>query len=146
MRIDYVDPRHPQKPIQWMWKFVSGARTAVDLYGRAPALLAGEQHASRLVVPASQQHPPLRWPSHRDRARKAVLKLAAPHLPATPKQLEKAIEPAHAEHDTATSRARKTKHAGARTKPETAAADVNDSVAVTGDGELEPGSVEDPSR
>jgi len=34
----------------------------------------------------------MRWPSHKDHARKALAKLAGPHLPATLKQLEQAIE------------------------------------------------------
>jgi hypothetical protein len=54
----------------------------------------------RLVVPSSQQFGAKRWPSHRDHAAKAVQKLAGPHLPATLKQLEKAIANAGAElHD-----------------------------------------------
>jgi hypothetical protein len=65
------------------------------LYGRALVVIAAEQYASRLVVPSSQQHSPMRWPSHKDHARKALAKLAGPHLPATLKQLELAIEKAH---------------------------------------------------
>jgi hypothetical protein len=67
-------------------------------------VICAEQYASRLVVPSSQQHPPTRWSSHKDHARKALAKLAGPHLPATLKQLEKAIAKAHAEHEKATSR------------------------------------------
>jgi hypothetical protein len=67
-------------------------------------VIAAEQYASRLVVPSSQQHPPMRWSSHKDQARKALAKLAGPHLPATLKQVEKAIAKAHAEQETATRR------------------------------------------
>jgi hypothetical protein len=96
------------------------------LFGRALVVIAAEQYASRLVVPSSQQHPPMRWPSHKDHARKALAKLAGPHLPATLKQLEKAVAKAHAEHDT-------------RTRPDTtaprrAAADA----VVEGSGSVEP--------
>jgi hypothetical protein len=65
------------------------------LYGRAIVVLAAEQYACRLVLPSTQQHGAQRWPSHKDHARKALTKLVGPHLPATLKQLEKAIEKAH---------------------------------------------------
>ena len=103
LRIDYGDPRKPEKPIAWLWKFIDGAKTAGELYGRALVVIAAEQYASRLVVPQSQQHSPMRWPSHKDHARKALAKLAGPHLPATLKQVEKAVAKAHAEHEKATS-------------------------------------------
>ena len=103
LRIDYGDPRKPEKPIAWLWKFIDGAKTAGELYGRALVVIAAEQYASRLVVPSSQQHSPMRWPSHKDHARKALAKLAGPHLPATLKQVEKAVAKAHAEHEKATS-------------------------------------------
>jgi hypothetical protein len=55
LRIDYGDPKQPEKPIAWLWKFIDGAKTAGELYGRALVVIAAEQHASRLVVPSSQQ-------------------------------------------------------------------------------------------
>jgi hypothetical protein len=67
-------------------------------------VIAAEQYASRLVVPQSQQHSPMRWSSHKDQARKALAKLAGPNLPATLKQVEKAVAKAHSEHETAISR------------------------------------------
>ena len=67
-------------------------------------MTAAEQYASRLVVPSSQQHSPMRWPSHKDHARKALAKLVGPHLPVTLKQVEKAVAKANAEHEMATSR------------------------------------------
>jgi hypothetical protein len=103
LRFDYGDPRKPEKPIAWALKWLDSARSAGDLYGRAIVMLAAEQYASRLVVPSSsQQHPAMRWGSHRDQARKALAKLAGPHIPATLKQLEKAIAAAKAEHEQAT--------------------------------------------
>ena len=104
LRIDYGDPRKPEKPIAWLWKFIDGAKTAGELYGRALVVIAAGQYASRLVVPSSQQQSPMRWPSHKDQARKAPAKLAGPHLPATLKQVEKAVAKAHAEHEKATKR------------------------------------------
>ncbi len=97
LRIDYGDPKQPDKPIAWLWKFIDGAQTAGELYGRALVVIAAEQHACRLVVPASQQFAAKRWPSHKDHAAKALAKLAGSHLPATLKQLEKAIAKASAE-------------------------------------------------
>jgi ParB/RepB/Spo0J family partition protein len=106
LRIDYGDPRQPEKPIAWVWRFIDGARTASELYGRALVVIAAEQYASRLVVPASQQFRPKRWPSHKDQAAKALRKLAGPHLPTTLKQLEKAVAAAKQEHDRAQEQAR----------------------------------------
>jgi hypothetical protein len=103
MRIDYGDPRKPEKPIHWLWRFVDSARTPAELFGRCLVVIAAEQYASRLVVPQSQQQSPMRWSSHRDHARKALAKLAGPHLPATLKQVEKAIAKAHSDHHNATS-------------------------------------------
>jgi ParB/RepB/Spo0J family partition protein len=97
LRIDYGDLKEPEKAIAWLWKFVDGAKTAGELYGRALVVIAAEQYACRLVVPSSQQFRPKRWPSHRDHAAKALQKLSGPHLPATLKQLEKAIAKAGAE-------------------------------------------------
>jgi hypothetical protein len=100
LRIDYGDPKHPEKPIAWLWKFIDGAKTAGELYGRALVVIAAEQHACRLVVPSGQRFGAKRWLSHKDHAAKALQKLAGPHLPATLKQLEKAIAKAGAElHD-----------------------------------------------
>jgi hypothetical protein len=76
---------------------VDAATSPAELYGRWLVVVCAEQYASRLVVPVSQQHPPIRWSSHKDHARKALTKLAGPHLPATLKQLEKAIAKVHAE-------------------------------------------------
>jgi hypothetical protein len=132
LRIDYGDPRKPEKPIAWLWKFIDGAKTAGELYGRALVVIAAEQYASRLVVPQSQQHLPMRWSSHKDHAQKALAKLAGPHLPATLKQVEKAVAKAHAEHEKATSRRATTSRAAAgeiselQTEPAAAGGEVND--------------------
>jgi ParB/RepB/Spo0J family partition protein len=95
LRIDYGDAHDPSAPLKWMWKFIDGARTAGELYGRALAVIAAEQYASRLVVPQSQRSHPTGWGSHNDRAAKALAKLAKPYLPASLGQLQKAVEQAH---------------------------------------------------
>jgi hypothetical protein len=76
-RIDYGDHRDPQAAADWRWKFIDAAKTAGELYGRALVVIAAEQHASRLVLPASQRIPATRWNSHKDLAAKALRKLAA---------------------------------------------------------------------
>ena len=111
LRIDYGDPRKAEKPVAWLWKFIDGAKSAGELYGRALVVIAAEKYASRLVVPSSQQHSPMRWSSHKDHARKALAKLAGPHLPATLKQVEKAVVKAHSEQQNATSGGRSTSRA-----------------------------------
>ena len=69
-------------------------------------MICAEQYASRLVVPQTQRSHPTRWSSHKDHAAKALKKLAGPHLPASLKELEKAIARAHLEHDAAVQRIR----------------------------------------
>ena len=99
-------------------------------------MIAAEQYACRLVVPSSQRFGPNRWPSHKDHAANALAKLAGPHLPATLKQLEKAIAKAHAElHD-----ARETAYAHKRNRPHTSRDDAN---ADRGGDELTTGPVEE---
>jgi hypothetical protein len=64
-------------------------------------VIAAEQHATRLVVPASQRMPATRWSSHKDIAAKALRKLAGPHVPASLTKLEQAVKRAHAAYDKA---------------------------------------------
>jgi hypothetical protein len=66
LRIDYGDHRDPQAALVWLWKFVDGAKTAGELYGRALMVIAAEQHANRLVLPASQRGPRSPWSSRKD--------------------------------------------------------------------------------
>ena len=60
LRIDYGDHRDPQAAIAWLWKFIDGAKTAGELYGRALVVIAAEQHATppRRARPASGCPPP----------------------------------------------------------------------------------------
>jgi hypothetical protein len=95
LRIDYRDSHQPDAPVKWLWKFVDGAKTAGELYGRALVVIAAEQYASRLVVPQSQRTHPSSWASHKDHAAKALKKLTGPHLPGSLRQLETAVKRAH---------------------------------------------------
>jgi hypothetical protein len=92
LRIDYGDARDPEAAIAWLWKFIDGAKTAGELYGRALVVIAAEQYANRLVVPSSQRTPSTRWSSHKDLAAKALAKLAGPHVPASLTKLERAVK------------------------------------------------------
>jgi hypothetical protein len=99
LRIDYGDHRDPQAAVAWLWKFVDGAKTASELYGRALVVIAAEQYATRLVVPASQRMLATRCSSHNNLAAKALRKLAGPHLPASLTKLEQAVKRAHTTYD-----------------------------------------------
>jgi hypothetical protein len=106
LRYDYGDHRDPQAALAWIWRFLDGAKTAGELYGRALVVIAAEQHASRLVVSPSQRMPATRWSSHKDIAAKALHKLAGPHVPTTLTRLEQAVKRAHAAYDKAETAAR----------------------------------------
>jgi hypothetical protein len=96
----------PDDALKWLWKFVDGAKTAGELYGRALLVIAAEQHATRLVVPSSQRMPATRWSSHKDIAAKALRKLAGPHVPVSVTKLEQAVKRAHAAYDKAEAQVR----------------------------------------
>lgn len=106
LRYDYGDHRDPQAAVAWLWKFIDGAKTADELYGRALVVIAAEQHASRLVVNGSRRTPASRWPSHKDHAIKALRRLCRPAIPASLTQLQRAVERANAEYEQALTRAR----------------------------------------
>jgi hypothetical protein len=91
---------------RWLWKFIDGAKTPSELYGRALVVIVAEQYASRLVVPSSQRMPATRWSSHKDIAAKALMKLAGPHVPASLTKLEQAVKRAHRAYDKAETAAR----------------------------------------
>jgi hypothetical protein len=94
-RIDYGDAHDPSAAIKWLWRYVDGAKTAGELYGRALTVIAAEQYACRLVVAQSQRGHVNHWSSHKDRAAKALAKLAKPHLPSSLTRVQAAIEQAH---------------------------------------------------
>jgi hypothetical protein len=115
LRIDYGDHRDPQAAIAWLWKFIDGAKTAGELYGRALVVIAAEQHASRLVVPASQRMSATRWSSHKDLATKALRRLVGPHVPASLTKLEQAVKRAHSAYEKAETTQREAQRANAPT-------------------------------
>ena len=97
LRIDYGSHNNPADAIKWLWKFIDAARTPGELFGRALVVVCAEQYANRLVVPQSQRGYRLRWGSHKGIAAKALANLPGPHVPASLKQLERAIERAERE-------------------------------------------------
>jgi len=88
----------PDGALEWLWRYVDGAWTAGSLYERGLVVVAAEQHAARMVLPASQRTYRTSWGSHKDVAAKALRKLAGPYLPASLKVLERAVERVQAEH------------------------------------------------
>src|ERR1019366_582578 len=147
LRIDYGDARQPDAALKWLWRYVDAGRTAGEMYGRAIVVIAAEQYAARMVLPASQRTYRQQWGSHNGLAAKALKKLAGPHLPASLKQLEKAVAAAnkHAEDARHAQRATTTREAAAGTEPpvadeqlggELAGEDLDDDVDVDQDGGL----------
>mgnify|MGYP001164787606 CR=1 FL=1 len=147
LRIDYGDARQPDAALKWLWRYVDAGKTAGELYGRAIVVIAAEQYAARIVLPSSQRTYRQQWGSHNDLAAKALKKLAGPHLPASLKQLEKAVAAAnkHAEEAQHAQRATTTRDAAASAEPpvadeqlggELADEDLDDDVDVDQDGGL----------
>jgi hypothetical protein len=103
LRIDYGKPSDTtvaEAAVKWLWKFVDGAKTAGELYGRAPlVVIAAEHYASELVVPNSQRSFQQPWGSHKGHAVKALERLAGPHVPASLKAIEKAVKKANTDCD-----------------------------------------------
>ena len=134
LRISYGDPRKPQDAIAWLWRYLDSATNPQELFGRAIIVMAAEKYALRMVVPTSQQHPPIRWSSHKDLAEKALAKLVSPHLPASLKQLEKAIAKANAAYETEQEQIREAarKRAIAERRAAAAAGELDDDAQPTG--------------
>jgi hypothetical protein len=82
-------------------------------------VIAAEQYAARMVLPASQRTCRQQWGSHNNLAAKALKKLVSPHLPASLKQLEKAVAAAnkHAKETQNAQRATTTREPPAGTDP-----------------------------
>ena len=82
----------PDDALKWLWKFVDGARTAGELYGRTLVVFACQHYANQLALPTSQRRGSVLPRSHRDTARKAFEKITKTALPASHRELAKAIE------------------------------------------------------
>ncbi len=76
----------------WLWRFVDGARSAGELYGRVLVVFAAQAYANNLVLAASQRRTDVLPASRKGISRKAFERLTKGVLPATHTQLARAIE------------------------------------------------------
>jgi len=76
---------------KWLWRFVDGAKTAGELYGRVLVVFAAQHYASQLVLPNSQRRCSVLPRSHKDVARKAFERVTKRVLPATHVRLQRAL-------------------------------------------------------
>jgi ParB/RepB/Spo0J family partition protein len=81
----------PEVAAKWLWRFVDGAKTAGELYGRALVVFAAQHYASQLVLAASKRRGSVLPRSHKDTARKAFERVTKGVLPASHTQLQRAI-------------------------------------------------------
>jgi ParB/RepB/Spo0J family partition protein len=77
---------------RWLWRFVDGARSAGELYGRVLVVFAAQAYAHDLVLPTSQRRSHVLPRSRKDTARKAFERLTKRVLPASHTQLARALE------------------------------------------------------
>ncbi len=75
-----------------MWKFIDGAKTAGEVYGRALVVFAAQHYASQLVLANSKRRSSVLPRSHKDTARKAFERVTKSVLPASHKALQRALE------------------------------------------------------
>jgi len=76
---------------KWLWRFIDGATSAGELYGRVLVVFAAQHYASQLVLPASKRRSSVLPRSRKDTARKAFERVTKGVLPASYKELERAI-------------------------------------------------------
>jgi hypothetical protein len=76
----------------WLWRFIDGAGSAGELYGRALVVFAAQHYAQDLVLPGSQRRASVLPRSRREAARKAFERLTKAILPASHVQLQRALE------------------------------------------------------
>jgi hypothetical protein len=76
---------------KWMWRFVDGAKTAGELYGRVLVVFAAQHYASQLVLANSQRRGSVLPRSHKDIARKAFERVTKRVLPASHVRLQRAL-------------------------------------------------------
>ena len=77
---------------KWLWRFIDGAKTAGELYGRALVVFAAQHYACQLVLPNSKRRSSILPGSHKDTARKAFERVTKSVLPASHKALQRALE------------------------------------------------------
>jgi ParB/RepB/Spo0J family partition protein len=87
-RVAYADV---DDAVKWLWRFVDGAKTAGEIYGRVLVVFAAQHYATQLVLPASKRRPSALPASRKDAARKAFERIVKTVLPASHKQLQRAL-------------------------------------------------------
>ena len=76
----------------WLWKFIEGAKSADELYGRVLVVFAAQHYTQNLVLPASQRRGSVLPYTRKDTARKAFERITKNVLPASHAQLQRALE------------------------------------------------------
>ena len=76
---------------KWLWRFIDGAKTAGELYGRVLVVFAAQHYASQLVLANSQRRGSVLPRSHKDIARKAFERVTKRVLPASHARLQRAL-------------------------------------------------------
>jgi ParB/RepB/Spo0J family partition protein len=117
--------------IRWLWKFVDGAKTAGELYGRVLVVFAAQHYASQLVLPGSKRRPSALPASRKDAARRAFERIVKPILPASCRQLERALAAEARAHDMKVTQL-------AERRPSTAASTGTDDI----EDDVEPGDID----
>ncbi len=76
----------------WLWKFIAGTKNAGELYGRTLVVFAAQHYAQQLVLPTSKRRSSALPYSYNDTARIAFERVTKKVLPASHKELRRAIE------------------------------------------------------
>jgi hypothetical protein len=132
----------PEDALKWLWKFVAGAKTAGELYGRTLVVFACQHYANQLALPNSQRRGSVLPRSHRDTARKAFEKVTKRALAASHRELARAIKREAREYRERIAALEQQARA-ARRRPTTSARSPRSSPSTTVDGELEDEDLEE---
>jgi ParB/RepB/Spo0J family partition protein len=87
-----VDYGEVQDAAAWLWKFIDGARSAGELYGRVLVVFAAQNYAHDLVLPTSMHRGSVLPRSRKEAARKAFERVTRKVLPASHLQLQRALD------------------------------------------------------
>jgi hypothetical protein len=87
-KVSYGDP---DAACVWLWRFVDGAKTAGELYGRVMVIFAAQHYATQLVLASSQRRGSVLPRSHKDTARKAFERVTKRVLPSSHSRLQSAL-------------------------------------------------------
>jgi ParB/RepB/Spo0J family partition protein len=76
----------------WLWKFIEGAKSAGELYGRMLVVFAAQSYAHDLVLPTSKRRGSVLPRSRKEAARKAFERVTKKVLPASHVELQRALD------------------------------------------------------